>query len=75
MRPQTQHGLEYVRLLYALTRVDGWEFNGELQDRRSTLKNPLDQWVVSRLTSLSKKLKEYGRLRCRQCHENRSCHS
>jgi len=32
--------------------VDGWEFNGELQDPSADLKNPLDQWVVSRLHQL-----------------------
>jgi isoleucyl-tRNA synthetase len=32
--------------------VDGWEFNGELQDPSEHLENPLDQWIVSRLHQL-----------------------
>jgi len=32
--------------------VDGWEFNGELNDPLETLENPLDSWVVSRLHQL-----------------------
>ncbi|HEY8993037.1 MAG TPA: isoleucine--tRNA ligase, partial [Candidatus Microsaccharimonas sp.] len=36
--------------LYA--EVDGWEFNGPLEDPSETLTNPLDQWIVSRLHQL-----------------------
>jgi len=36
--------------LYA--EVDGWEFNGHLEDPSATLENPLDQWIVSRLHQL-----------------------
>lgn len=32
--------------------VDGWEYNGPLQDPSETLTNPLDQWIVSRLHQL-----------------------
>lgn len=33
--------------------VDGWEFNGELQDPLETLTNPLDIWIVSRVHQLT----------------------
>ena len=36
--------------LYA--EVDGWEFDGTLEDPSALLKNPLDQWVVSRVHQL-----------------------
>ena len=36
--------------LYA--EVDGWEYDGNLQDPSESLTNPLDQWVVSRLHQL-----------------------
>lgn len=32
--------------------VDGWEFNGTLEDPSESLENPLDQWIVSRLHQL-----------------------
>ncbi|MFZ2126234.1 MAG: isoleucine--tRNA ligase [Candidatus Microsaccharimonas sp.] len=32
--------------------VDGWEFDGEICDPSDKLKNPLDQWIVSRLHQL-----------------------
>lgn len=32
--------------------VDGWEYDGELQDPLESLKNPLDIWVVSRVHQL-----------------------
>ncbi len=32
--------------------VDGWEWNGTLEDPIESLKNPLDTWVVSRLHQL-----------------------
>jgi len=36
--------------LYA--EVDGWEYDGNLQDPSESLTNPLDQWVISRLHQL-----------------------
>lgn len=32
--------------------VDGWEFDGDLQDPSASVKNPLDQWVISRVHQL-----------------------
>lgn len=32
--------------------VDGWEYDGKLQDPLEDLKNPLDVWIVSRLHQL-----------------------
>lgn len=32
--------------------VDGWEWDGMCEDPTSNLKNPLDQWIVSRLHQL-----------------------
>ena len=32
--------------------VDGWEYDGELQDPLEELKNPLDIWIVSRVHQL-----------------------
>ncbi|MET1033385.1 MAG: class I tRNA ligase family protein, partial [Candidatus Saccharimonadales bacterium] len=32
--------------------VDGWEWNGKIEDPSADLKNPLDQWIVSRLHQL-----------------------
>jgi isoleucyl-tRNA synthetase len=32
--------------------VDGWEFDGDLQDPSDHLTNPLDQWIVSRVHQL-----------------------
>jgi isoleucyl-tRNA synthetase len=32
--------------------VDGWEWNGDLEDPSDQLSNPLDKWVVSRLHQL-----------------------
>jgi isoleucyl-tRNA synthetase len=32
--------------------VDGWEFDGNLQDPSEHLDNPLDQWIVSRVHQL-----------------------
>ncbi|MEI6053765.1 MAG: isoleucine--tRNA ligase [Candidatus Saccharibacteria bacterium] len=32
--------------------VDRWEFNGDLSDPSSSLKNPLDLWVISRVHQL-----------------------
>ncbi|HSD56052.1 MAG TPA: isoleucine--tRNA ligase [Candidatus Saccharimonadales bacterium] len=36
--------------LYA--EVDGWEWNGKLEDPTDELKNPLDVWIVSRVHQL-----------------------
>jgi len=36
--------------------VDGWEWNGELSDPSNGLKNPLDQWIVSRVHQLTKEI-------------------
>jgi isoleucyl-tRNA synthetase len=33
--------------------VDGWEFDGNLTDPSPDLKNPLDQWIVSRVHQLT----------------------
>mgnify|MGYP000574123260 FL=1 len=38
--------------------VDGWEFDGELQDPLATLTNPLDIWVVSRVHQLVAEVEE-----------------
>jgi isoleucyl-tRNA synthetase len=32
--------------------VDGWEWNGELTDPSEDCKNPLDQWIISRMHQL-----------------------
>lgn len=32
--------------------VDGWEFDGTLQDPSETVDNPLDQWIISRVHQL-----------------------
>jgi isoleucyl-tRNA synthetase len=32
--------------------VDGWDYDGKLQDPSASLTNPLDQWVVSRVHQL-----------------------
>lgn len=39
--------------------VDGWEFEGNLQDPSEHLSNPLDQWIVSRLHELIAHIEEY----------------
>ncbi len=36
--------------------VDGWEWDGKLEDPSGELKNPLDQWVVSRVHQLTKEV-------------------
>jgi isoleucyl-tRNA synthetase len=33
--------------------VDGWEWDGDLSDPSESLKNPLDQWIVSRVHQLN----------------------
>lgn len=40
--------------LYA--EVDGWEWEGKLDDPTNVLKNPLDIWVVSRIHQLTKEV-------------------
>jgi len=42
--------------LYA--EVDGWEFNGKIEDPSESLTNPLDQWVVSRLHQLIEEIEK-----------------
>lgn len=39
--------------------VDGWEFNGDLSDPTGILKNPLDQWIVSRVHQLTKEVERH----------------
>lgn len=39
--------------------VDGWEWQGDLEDPYDSLKNPLDQWVVSRIHQLNKEVNEH----------------
>lgn len=43
--------------LYA--SVDGWEWDGQCLDPSSELKNPLDQWIVSRLHQLIQQVDGY----------------
>ncbi|MDB5159892.1 MAG: ileS [Candidatus Saccharibacteria bacterium] len=42
--------------LYA--EVDGWEFNGTLEDPSEGLENPLDQWIVSRVHQLIEEIEK-----------------
>jgi isoleucyl-tRNA synthetase len=39
--------------------VDGWEFTGDLSDPSSSLENPLDQWVVSRIHELTQEVEKH----------------
>lgn len=39
--------------------VDGWEFNGDMSDPAESLKNPLDQWIVSRVHQLNKEVETH----------------
>lgn len=36
--------------------VDGWEWSGDLSDPSDSLKNPLDQWIVSRVHQLTQEI-------------------
>lgn len=36
--------------------VDGWEWKGDLSDPSDSLKNPLDQWIVSRVHQLTQEV-------------------
>lgn len=36
--------------------VDGWEWDGSLSDPSSSLSNPLDQWIVSRVHQLTQEI-------------------
>ncbi|MBP7807398.1 class I tRNA ligase family protein, partial [Candidatus Saccharibacteria bacterium] len=36
--------------------VDGWEFDGKLDDPSDSLTNPLDQWIVSRVHQLTEEV-------------------
>lgn len=38
--------------------VDGWEWDGELEDPTPGLDNPLDEWIVSRVHQLTKHIDE-----------------
>ena len=40
--------------LYA--EVDGWEWDGKLEDPSLSLKNPLDQWIISRVHQLTEEV-------------------
>jgi isoleucyl-tRNA synthetase len=42
--------------LYA--EVDGWSFDGPLEDPSESLQNPLDQWIVSRLHQLIQEIEK-----------------
>lgn len=39
--------------------VDGWEFDGTLGDPSATLRNPLDQWIVSRIHQLTQTIEDH----------------
>ncbi|MFZ2544818.1 MAG: isoleucine--tRNA ligase [Candidatus Saccharimonadales bacterium] len=39
--------------------VDGWEFDGKLEDPSDSLENPLDQWIVSRVHQLTQEVEKY----------------
>ncbi len=43
--------------LYA--EVDDWEFNDDLSDPTVNLKNPLDQWIVSRIHQLNQEVQKH----------------
>ncbi len=36
--------------------VDGWEWDGKLEDPSENLTNPLDQWIISRVHQVSKEI-------------------
>jgi isoleucyl-tRNA synthetase len=38
--------------------VDGWEFEGEVEDPSEQLENPLDQWIVSRVHQLMEHIEQ-----------------
>lgn len=39
--------------------VDGWEWNGDMSDPSESLKNPLDQWIVSRVHQLNQEVEKH----------------
>jgi isoleucyl-tRNA synthetase len=39
--------------------VDGWEWDGKLDDPNDSLTNPLDQWIVSRVHELTKEVERH----------------
>ena len=39
--------------------VDGWEWSGTLEDPGESLKNPLDQWIVSRVHQLIQEVEKH----------------
>jgi isoleucyl-tRNA synthetase len=39
--------------------VDKWEWNGDVRDPSESLKNPLDQWIISRAHELNKEIQKH----------------
>ncbi|MBQ68581.1 isoleucine--tRNA ligase [Candidatus Saccharibacteria bacterium] len=39
--------------------VDGWEFDGNLKDPSSSVSNPLDQWIISRVHQLIQEIETH----------------
>jgi isoleucyl-tRNA synthetase len=39
--------------------VDGWEWDGDISDPSESLKNPLDQWIVSRVHELNNEIQKH----------------
>jgi isoleucyl-tRNA synthetase len=39
--------------------VDGWEWNGDMSDPSENLKNPLDQWIISRVHQLNLEVQKH----------------
>ncbi|HEX4662221.1 MAG TPA: isoleucine--tRNA ligase [Candidatus Saccharimonadales bacterium] len=39
--------------------VDGWEWDGKLEDPSEELKNPLDEWIVSRVHQLGQQVEQH----------------
>jgi isoleucyl-tRNA synthetase len=39
--------------------VDGWEWNDDMSDPSEELKNPLDQWIVSRVHELNEEIQRH----------------
>ncbi len=39
--------------------VDGWEWNGKIEDPSADLKNPLDLWIVSRVHQLTAEVEKH----------------
>ena len=47
--------------------VDGWEFDGQLQDPLESLTNPLDRWIVSRVHQLAAEVEKQMNARNPRC--------